>query len=111
MVIRVLILTIGSVFGLFLVGAAIVALFLTYFFVFGWRGHRLGKLRQHLYSCVVEDDCPRNDEKLHRWIEKRVFTLDQRFGLIALIPAAFVWVWIDVLLSQVRSIKQNFQMS
>ena len=88
---------IGFVVAVGLVFTAFLSLCLTPFAVFGWRGNGLNKFRQHLQRCVVEDNCPRGDDALHRYIKKRVWTLDQRFGLFGLIPATFVWGWIDFL--------------
>src|SRR3989344_4896699 len=91
---------IGIFTALYLIGSLVltvpISLCLTPFAVFGWRGDRLNKYRQHLHRCVVEDNCPRGDDVLHRYIEKTVWALDQHFGLFGLIPATFVWWWIDL---------------
>ena len=73
--------------------------------VFG-RSGGVDDFRKHLRTCVVEDNCPLGDDTIHRFIEKIVWRLDQRFGLLGLLPATFVWVWITYVHMVVRAFKQ-----
>jgi hypothetical protein len=80
-----------SIFGGLILIPALLGLVNTFLIADG-----VNKFRKHLRTCVVEDNCPQGDDAVHRFIEKQVLLIDQRFGLIGLVTATFVWLEIEL---------------
>ena len=92
-------------FGIVLIASGVLSAILTPLAI--WDGGGIQIVRAHLRRCVVENNCPFGDDRIHRIIERGVWWADQHLGTIGLLFAIFLWEWFHLLTAIPRKMTRN----